>query len=56
MATKSFTENYSFNVKNAKSLITALNNDKTPKKQHVSNITSISDKNKIRAMFFKETE
>ncbi|WP_195515800.1 hypothetical protein [Enterococcus dispar] len=56
MATKSFTENYSFNVKNAKSLIVALNNDKSPRKQHVPNVTNVNDKKKIQAMFFEDAK
>lgn len=47
MATRSFTENYSFNVKNANSLITALNNDKSPRKQPVAKVSNIKDKKKI---------
>lgn len=52
MATKSFTENYSFNVKNANSLITALNNDKNPRKQTVAKVNNIKDKKKIANIFF----
>lgn len=54
MATKSFTENYTFNVKNANALIKALENDKTPGKQVVSNVASVNDIQKIKAIFFGE--
>ncbi|MCD1025842.1 hypothetical protein [Enterococcus sp. SMC-9] len=54
MATKSFTEDYSFNVKSANALINALNNNKSPKKQVVANVASIKDKNKIKEIFFGE--
>lgn len=54
MATKSFTEDYSFNVKSANALINALNNDKSPKKQVVPNVTNIKDESKIKAIFFGE--
>lgn len=51
MATKSFTTEFSFNRKNAESLISALNNTKKPKKRSITNVTRINDKNVIRCMF-----
>ncbi|MDT1945972.1 hypothetical protein AB6883_00975 [Carnobacterium maltaromaticum] len=54
MATKSFTENYSFNVKSADALIKVLNNDKIPRKQVVANVANITDTDKIKAIFFGE--
>lgn len=56
MATKSFTENYSFNVKSANALINVLNNDKIPNKQAVTNVTNIKDVNKIKTIFFGEKQ
>lgn len=52
MATKSFTENYTFNAKNANALIKALENDRTPRKQIVANVANIKDTQKIKAIFF----
>lgn len=52
MATKSFTEEYRFTKKNANSLINALSNDKSPRKQVVSNLKVIDDKKKIKNIFF----
>ena len=52
MATKSFTEEYRFTKKNANSLINALSNDKPPRKQLVTNLKVIDDKEKIKNIFF----
>ena len=51
MATKSFTEEYRFTKKNANSLINALSNDKSPRKQLVTNLKVIDDKEKIKNIF-----
>ncbi|NVF17876.1 hypothetical protein HV446_10685 [Enterococcus faecium] len=53
MATKSFTEEYRFTKKNANSLINALSNDKSPRKQLVTNLKVIDDKEKIKIFFLE---
>ncbi|MBR8696740.1 hypothetical protein I8F94_14195 [Enterococcus gallinarum] len=53
MATKSFTEEYRFTKKNANSLINALSNDKSPRKQLVTNLKVIDDKEKIKNIFLE---
>lgn len=54
MATRSFTNDYSFNRKNANALIYALNNDNNPKLSKLPKVNQITDLNVIENIFFKK--
>lgn len=54
MATKTFITNVLFKVKNADTLIKALENEKVPKRVDVKEAKEVLDKTEIQAMFLKQ--